>query len=191
MENIQIKKAFSQADFPQEPLPEMAFVGRSNVGKSSLINFVFHEKNLCPVSKTPGKTRSVNFYTINHKFRIVDLPGYGYAKISKSIHQTWPDMIKEYFEHQLNITAIFFLVDSRRDITREDLVLFEWLCQYTDSIYIVITKTDKINQKEKSQLTRRINKFTENTVASKNIIYVSIKSQESRKLLLDAMNQHL
>lgn len=135
--------------YPNEGIPEVAFCGRSNVGKSSLLNLLTKRKNLARVSGNPGKTRTINFYTINDDaFRIVDLPGYGYAKVSKSISANWGDMIETYLKNRESLRAVALLVDIRHDPSKQDCQMYEWLKYYGYSGIIVATKADKVSRNE-------------------------------------------
>ena len=125
---------------------EIAFAGRSNVGKSSLINLLLGRKNLARVSGNPGKTRTINFYTINDdQFRVVDLPGYGYAKVSKSQSAEWGDMIETYLKSRDNLAIVIQLVDSRHEPSAQDVQMYDWLKHYGLDGLVVATKADKIS----------------------------------------------
>lgn len=143
--------------YPNEGIPEIAFCGRSNVGKSSLLNLLTKRKNLARVSGNPGKTRTINFYTINNDaFRIVDLPGYGYAKVSKSISANWGDMIETYLKNRESLKAVALLVDIRHDPSTQDCQMYEWLKYYGYSGLIVATKADKISRNDLSKKIKAI-----------------------------------
>ena len=118
-----IASAFSIAELPKEKLPEVVLCGRSNVGKSSFINSLFNRKNLAKTSSTPGKTRSINYYDIDSKFYLVDLPGYGYAKISQSERKKWGKLINDFFTTSKNIVLTVHVLDSRHKPTELDLSL--------------------------------------------------------------------
>lgn len=140
--------AVKPSQYPDESCKEIAFAGRSNVGKSSLINLLLNRKKLARVSGSPGKTRTINFYNINDEFRIVDLPGYGYAKVSKSISADWGDMIEGYLANRNNLLKVIQLVDSRHEPSLQDKQMYEWLRHYNLSGIVVATKADKVSRNE-------------------------------------------
>ena len=133
---------------PKPNLPEYAFIGRSNVGKSSLINMLTGHKDLAKTSSTPGKTKLINHFIINESWYLVDLPGYGFAKLSKSIKEKWQKMIEDYLSYRENLMCIFVLVDSRLEPQKIDLQFIEWLGTNQIPFSIVFTKTDKISEKQ-------------------------------------------
>ncbi len=139
--------------YPLEGKKEIALVGRSNVGKSSLINQLLNRK-IARISRSPGKTRTINFYEVNNAFRIVDLPGYGYAKVSKSISHSWGDMIETYLENRTDLVKVIQLVDVRHPPTAQDLQMYEWMKHFRMDGLVVATKADKI---PKSRLADRLN----------------------------------
>ena len=140
--------AAAPSQYPKDDLPEIAFAGRSNVGKSSLINLLLNRKSLAKVSGNPGKTRTINFYEINEAFRIVDLPGYGYARVSKSLSEDWGRMIETYLLGRNNLLKVVQLVDSRHEPSAQDVQMYEWLRHYGLDGLVVATKSDKISKNE-------------------------------------------
>lgn len=136
---------------PKDPIPEYAFIGRSNVGKSSLINMLVERKKLAKTSSTPGKTRLINHFKINNEWFLADLPGYGYAKVSKKEREAFGRMIEKYATQRSNLVAFFVLIDSRIPPQQIDLDFIEWLGDSQLPFVIVLTKVDKINQKVKSR----------------------------------------
>lgn len=136
--------AVSKAQYPQDDMPEIALAGRSNVGKSSFINTLLGRKNLARTSSKPGKTQQLNFYNIDAKLRFVDVPGYGYAKVSKSERAKWGKMIEEYLTSRDNLRAVVSLVDMRHDPSADDIQMYEFLKYYEIPVIIVATKADKI-----------------------------------------------
>jgi len=129
---------------PGGDYPEIAIAGKSNVGKSSLINYICNQNKLAKTSSTPGKTRLVNFFLLNDEFYLVDLPGYGYAKVSKGEQDSWGRMIENYLSGTRNLRAIMILVDIRHKPTQNDLIMFDWAAQYSIPVVCVATKADKI-----------------------------------------------
>lgn len=142
-----------KSQWPDESIEEIAFVGRSNVGKSSFINAFLGRKNLARTSSKPGKTRTINFYNIDNKFRLVDLPGYGYAKVSKAEKAKWDKLINEYLHQRENLKEVFLLVDIRHEPTQLDLQMYEWILESGFTGFVIATKYDKIS---KNQLTKHI-----------------------------------
>jgi GTP-binding protein len=143
--NTQVSKC------PAPDKPEFAFIGRSNVGKSSLINMLTQRKNLAKTSSTPGKTQTINHFLINKKWYLVDLPGYGYATVSKSTKEGWSEMIESYFKKRENVYCTFILIDSRLDPQKKDIEFINWLGGMGVPIVLVFTKIDKIKQSELAQ----------------------------------------
>lgn len=140
--------AAKRVQYPEENMKEIAFAGRSNVGKSSLLNLLVNRRNLARVSGNPGKTRTINFYQINDEFRIVDLPGYGYAKVSKSISENWGEMIETYLAGRQGLLKVVQLVDIRHTPSTQDIQMYAWLKHYGLDGIVVATKSDKISRNE-------------------------------------------
>lgn len=132
--------------YPNEELPEIAFAGRSNVGKSSFINALINRKNLARTSSKPGKTRTVNFYNINEEFRLVDLPGYGYAAVSKSEKDNWAKIIETYLNNRKNLYEVILLVDIRHKPTSNDILMYEWILSFDFTGFVIANKADKISK---------------------------------------------
>lgn len=157
-----IKKAELEAvtakknQYPEDNLKEIAFAGRSNVGKSSLLNLLTNRKKLARVSGSPGKTRTINFYRVNDEFRIVDLPGYGYAKVSKSMSETWGDMMETYFETRQGLVKVIQLVDIRHAPSKQDVEMYEYLRHYGFDGIVVATKADKVSRNEMQKCIKQI-----------------------------------
>lgn len=145
-----IKSAVKPSQYPDELLPEVAFVGRSNVGKSSLINALLNRKRLVKTSSTPGRTQLVNFFDVNGSFTFVDLPGYGYAKVPKSVVRSWGEMIETYLSSRKTLKGVVMLMDIRRTPGKDELDLVTWFSHHGISTRYVLTKADKFsNQKRK------------------------------------------
>ena len=141
---------------PEPSLPEVAFAGRSNVGKSSLINRLVNRKKLARVSNTPGRTREINFFRVNDDFVLVDLPGYGYARISKEARAAWKPLIEQYLRGSPTLRGIVQLLDARHDPTHDDLHMLEFLAQLELPTIVVATKIDKLPRREVSTRVREI-----------------------------------
>ncbi len=136
---------------PENLLPEIAFAGKSNVGKSSLINGLMNRKSLARTSSQPGKTQTINFYNINEQLYFVDLPGYGYAKVSESIKQKWGKMIENYLHKSKQLKAVFLLIDIRHEPSANDRNMYEWMTYHGYEPIIIATKLDKINRSQRQK----------------------------------------
>ena len=138
--------ASKKRQFPPETLPEIAFAGRSNVGKSTLINFLLNRKKLVETSATPGKTQLINFFKINDKFFFVDLPGYGYAKVPESVQRKWQNLVEAYLSERETLRNVVLIIDCRHNPTVQDRQLLEWLEYYQRPSLIVASKIDKLRR---------------------------------------------
>ncbi len=138
--------ACQQSQYPEDNVPEIVLLGRSNVGKSSFINTLIQRKGLARTSSQPGKTQTMNFYKINDAFYFVDMPGYGYAKVSKKEREKWGVMIEEYLQKRENMVLVLLLVDSRHEPTEDDRLMYDWLTYYGLDPVIIATKADKISK---------------------------------------------
>lgn len=138
--------AVKPEQYPQDDLVEIAFAGRSNVGKSSFINSMINRKNLARTSGKPGKTRTINFYLINEQFRMVDLPGYGYAQVSKSEKDKWGHIIESYLSQRENLREVILIVDIRHEPTNQDLMMYDWIRSFGFKGLVIATKADKISR---------------------------------------------
>ena len=160
-----LKSSFQTADWPTGILPEIAFMGRSNVGKSSLINSLLSVRGLARTSSTPGRTQSLNFFLINERFRFVDLPGFGYARVPKAIKSTWGEMVTSYLAKREQLVLSIHIVDSRHEPTKLDLQLHEWLEHSARPRLIVATKSDKLSNNELKESLGRVKRvFSEDRV---------------------------
>ena len=153
--------AANKSHYPQDDIPEIALAGRSNVGKSSFINTLLNRKNLARTSGKPGKTQLLNFFNIDDKLRFVDVPGYGYAKVSKTERAKWGKMIEEYLTSRENLRAVVSLVDLRHDPSVDDVQMYEFLKYYEIPVILVATKADKIPRgkwnKHESAIKKKLN----------------------------------
>ena len=164
------KSAFERQHWPTDGRPEIAFLGRSNVGKSSLLNSLLHRKGLARTSNTPGRTQSINFFLINDSFYFVDLPGYGFAKVSKSMRSDWGKMAEDYLSERDELALSIQLIDSRHKPSQLDMQLHEWL-EFNQKNYIIVaTKSDKLSSNE---LTKQVRLIESEMVETKVIPYSS------------------
>lgn len=176
--------------FPTETLPEIAFAGRSNVGKSSLINSLLNRKNLARTSSSPGKTVTINFYNVNEEFFLVDLPGYGYAKTSMAERAKWGKMIEKYLGTRDSLKALVLLIDIRHAPTKDDVMMFNWVVENGLTPIIVATKLDKIKRSQKDKQL----KLLRDTLGIKNdikIVPYSSETKQGREELLDILSLFL
>ena len=173
---------------PQNTLPEVAFAGKSNVGKSSLINALMNRKALARTSAQPGKTQTINFYNINQEIYLVDLPGYGYAKASEKEREAWGVMIEKYLNTSEHLRAVFLLVDIRHKPSANDKQMFEWMEYVGYDPIVIATKMDKI---KRSQIDKHIKMVREGLGADKETIIVpfSAETKQGREIIWDFMDQ--
>ena len=183
------KTVYVPEDLPQTPYREVAFVGRSNVGKSSLLNTLANNFKLAKVSSEPGKTRSINFYLVNNKFFMVDLPGYGFAKVSFKEQKRWRELIENYLKERDTLKGVFLLVDSRVGPTEKDRQMKDWLDFFGIPYVIVATKVDKLKSSERQKLKKKI----EEGFGDKDfrIIPFSSKTREGRVEVLKEIERLL
>ena len=156
-----VKSALYPEDFPRDRRPEVAFIGRSNVGKSSLLNALLKRKGLAKTSSTPGKTQTINFFDVNGKIYFVDLPGYGYAKVPKSMKDAWNKCMMNYLQKREPLKLIVALMDGRHKPSNNDLHMLELLEEAEIPTIIIATKVDKLTKKERQQNVRRIEQILE------------------------------
>jgi GTP-binding protein len=172
--------AFEKGHYPPPERPEIAFAGKSNVGKSSLINVLVNRNKLARTSSTPGRTQALNFFNIGSNLCFVDLPGYGFAKVPLNIKASWGKMIETYLKTRENLKAVIVIMDIRRDLSEEDINLINWLMDYKRGVIPVLTKVDKLNRKEREARTR----ILEGALAGLNIdkpILFSAQTREGRE----------
>ena len=153
-----MKSAFSQKDWPKDGRPEIAFLGRSNVGKSSLLNSLLQRRGLARTSNTPGRTQSINYFLINDNLYLVDLPGYGFAKVSKAMRKDWGAMAEDYLSQRDQLALCIQLIDARHGPTNLDMQLSEWLVFHEKDHLVVATKSDKLSSNELNKQLREIKK---------------------------------
>lgn len=182
--------AVREEQYPTDGRSEFAFVGRSNVGKSSLINTITNRKKLVKVSGTPGKTRLINFFTINDEFYFVDLPGYGYAKVSKTEQAKWGKMMETYLLNSTQLKRVLLLIDSRHDPTPDDILMYDWLKYYEMDVTIIATKKDKLKRNDIKKSEVRIRKVL-GVPKEDKIIYFSSLSKVGIQELLDEIEKDI
>ena len=177
------------SQFPRDPLPQIAFSGRSNVGKSSLINTLLGRNSLARVSSSPGKTITVNFYEIDRKLFFVDLPGYGYANRSKESQRVWQNLTDGYFTRNPNrdlLKLVLQLVDSRIGATRDDLTMIDWLTKTGVPYLLVATKSDKLNKTERAAAEKNLSELAAKSGAPAPVFFSS-KTKEGKDELLSGI----
>ena len=182
--------AVKPSQYPAPDLREIAFAGRSNVGKSSLLNLLTGRRKLARVSGSPGKTRTINFYIINDAFRIVDLPGYGYAKVAKSVSAGWGEMMERYLQNRENLVKVVQLVDIRHAPSKQDVEMYEYLRHYGLDGLVVATKADKISRNQMAKQMKLI-KQTLGLSSEDVVIPVSALKKTGYQELLDEMEKIL
>ncbi|WP_053955962.1 ribosome biogenesis GTP-binding protein YihA/YsxC [Inediibacterium massiliense] len=175
-----IISAVKPEQYPSIEMPEVAFAGRSNVGKSSLINLLLNRKKLARTSSSPGKTQTINFYGINEAFRFVDLPGYGYAKVSKAHKDQWGKMMETYLNHRENLLEVFQLVDIRHKPTIQDKQMYDWIKSVGFNGIVIATKLDKIKRGQRQKHIQMIKKEL-NMTSDDILIPVSAESREGKE----------
>lgn len=182
--------AVSPKQYPKNDLPQIVLVGKSNVGKSSFINSIANQKRLAKVGQTPGKTKSLNYYNVNNEFYIVDLPGYGFSKMSQAEKKSTSELINRYIENNDLISHIFFLIDIRHKPTENDRIMYEWLLSKKIPFTIVATKADKV---AKTKIDSYLLTITKTLFAKENIIAFSSENKLNvdtiEKIILNVINK--
>lgn len=184
-----VKSVYNVNELPKLRLPEVILCGRSNVGKSSFLNSLFNRKNLAKISSTPGKTRSINYYEIDEKFYIVDLPGYGFAKISKTEREKWGKLVGDFLSTSGNISLAFHIIDSRHKPTILDEGLNSLLLSYNIPYIVILSKIDKLNQSQiavSKKVVKEIFPWLEN---GKNLFAYSAIKQTGQKDVLKKLSE--
>lgn len=185
-----IKSAVWPPQYPPATLPEIAFVGRSNVGKSSLMNTLVGRKQLAKTSQTPGRTQLINFFSINKAMSFVDLPGYGFARVPRSVKKDWGDMIETYLRERQNLAMVVFILDLRRDPSDDDLSLLDWLEYYRIPFTVILTKSDKLSNNQAIARKRMIEKVLGGKTQQVTMLF-SAKTQKGREELWKMIENHL
>ncbi len=181
LHNVQFLKSATHIDQRPSPyLPEIAVIGRSNVGKSSLINVLFNRKNLAKISSTPGKTRFLNYFLVDDLFYFVDLPGYGFARLSKKERESWKKSIESFLNDNKYLRLVFLLLDSRHNLMEIDRQMIEWLQYYRVAFKLIMTKTDKVSNNQ----FRLVKSKLETVYPSQEIIKFSARSRTGREEII-------
>ena len=182
-----ITSAARPDQYPRDESPEVAFAGRSNVGKSALINCLIQRKNLVRTSRTPGRTQLINFFKINDSFRFVDLPGYGYAKVSQSLRATWGPMIETYLDSRENLRGIVQIMDLRHPPTPDDISLWSWLKEKQIPAVPILTKADKLPRSKWAPCPNR--RADSRSITSCIFIIFSAQTRQGRNELLERVRE--
>lgn len=170
------------SQFPVHDMPEIAFAGKSNVGKSSLLNAMLNRKALARTSSQPGKTQTINFYSVQDTFMFVDLPGYGYAKVSKQERERWGRLIEGYLEKREHLQKIILLIDIRHEVGKNDKMMYDWIKHYHNEVVVVATKADKIKRSQIQKQLSVIRKGLELSGQDKLIAFSSETKQGKEEL---------
>lgn len=186
-----IKSIYDLRALPNSVLAEFVFVGRSNVGKSSLINIICNKKKLAKIGSVPGKTRQLNYFLINEKFYLVDLPGYGYAKVPEQIRAGWRKLVEDYISERSNVKLVFVLIDSRHEPTYLDELMVSWLEYYEIPFAIVLTKSDKISSNKMQKQIYRASKIVNNEDLCIDYIPFSTMTGEGKYEVLKLIEDYL
>ena len=183
-----IKSAFRESHYPPPDRPEIAFAGRSNVGKSSLINVLVNRKSIARTSSRPGRTQSINFFQLGSQLSLVDLPGYGYARVPMKVKKSWQHMVETYLRRRSNLKGVVVILDIRRDPTPGDLDLLNWLKHYHLTAILVLTKADKVAHNQAHTRANMIERqFKE--ISSITPTVFSAKTRKGRKEIWDKINR--
>jgi GTP-binding protein len=183
-----IKPVYNLNELPKEILPEVVLCGRSNVGKSSFMNSLLNSK-VAKTSSTPGKTRSINYYKIENKFYFVDLPGFGYAKVSKSERDSWQKILTKFFSMNRTTQVVFHLIDSRHEPMQTDIELNEFIHKLGLPYFIILNKIDKLKQKEIADSKRIVKQFFPEIIAGENMFPYSAIDGFGKKDVVKLLNQ--
>lgn len=180
--------AFRESDYAPPDKPEVAFAGRSNVGKSSLINVLVHRKKVAKTSSRPGRTQSINFFSVDNRLYLVDLPGYGYARVPLQVKKSWGEMVESYLRRRSNLKAVVMILDIRRDPNDGDMNLLNWLNHYGINSILVLTKADKLSRHQSISRAKLIGNQLEEMITVKPTIF-SAKTREGRSEIWGKINR--
>lgn len=185
-----IISAMRKSQYPEDNLPEFMLVGRSNVGKSSFINTIINRKNMARTSAVPGKTQTLNFFLINKDFYFVDVPGYGYAKVSKQLKNKFGMIIEDYITSRNNLKMVFMLVDFRHKPTEDDIIMYNYLKYFNIPVTVIATKCDKVSKNNYDKNTKLI-KSSLNLIDSDNFIMFSSNTKVGKQDVLDLLDNFI
>jgi GTP-binding protein len=184
-----IKSATKPSEYPEGNFLEIAMAGKSNVGKSSLINTLLNRKNLAKTSSSPGRTQTINFFRVNGTISLVDLPGYGYARVPLSLRETWKAMVESYLQTRREIRLVVLILDARRGVTPDDLALLDWLDYHGIACTIVLTKADKLSQIERARQKKALGQIP--LLVGKTFLFFSAVTGEGKKEVWNLIHDHL
>jgi GTP-binding protein len=182
-----LKSAFREKDYPPPDKPEIAFAGKSNVGKSSLINVLVNRKSVARTSSRPGRTQAINFFGVEDRLLFVDLPGYGYARVSQKTKNSWKAMVENYHRRRGNLKAVVLILDLRRDLSTGDTDLLHWLSYYKIKTLIVLTKTDKLSRAKASVRAKELSSQLKEITPERPILF-SAKTKKGREEIWGQIN---
>ena len=185
------KSAVVKKDYPKEGFPEIAFAGKSNVGKSSLINTILNRKRLAKTSSTPGRTQLINYFLINKSFFFVDLPGYGFAKVSKQKKKSWGKMVEDYLKDNENLRCVILILDIRRLIQEDDYLLIDFLYSHDIDVLFVMTKTDKVSKNELFKQKAKLRKSLGDFYDEEKFMLFSSLTKKGKSDVLKKIGQYL
>ena len=188
MEITFLKSAFRERHYPPHDKPEIAFAGRSNVGKSSLINVLVNRKKMARTSSRPGRTQSLNFFCVDNRLYFVDLPGYGYARVPLEVKKAWGIMVETYLRKRSNLRGIEVILDIRRDPSAGDIDLLNWLTQYGTPTILVLTKADKLSHHQSMTRAKLIESQLEGIFTDKLTIF-SAKTRKGREEIWEKIDR--
>jgi GTP-binding protein len=184
-----IKSATKPSEYPEGNFVEVAVAGKSNVGKSSLINALLNRRNLAKTSSSPGRTQTINFFRVNEKISLVDLPGYGYAKVPLSVRETWKAMVESYLQTRREIRLVVLILDARRGAAPDDLALLDWLDYHEIPCTVALTKADKLSQIERARQKKTLAEIP--LLLGKPFLFFSAVTGEGRKEMWNLIHDYL
>ncbi|MDB4444053.1 ribosome biogenesis GTP-binding protein YihA/YsxC [bacterium] len=188
MDIVFLKSAFQESHYPLPDKPEIAFAGRSNVGKSSLINVLVNRKGIAKTSSKPGRTQAINFFCVEDRFNMVDLPGYGYARVPLPVKKSWGKMVETYLRERSTLKAVVVILDIRRDPNAGDRELLNWLSHYGINVIVVLTKADKLSRHQAGSRAKLIEGQLAEFAAERPVMYSS-KTREGREEIWKRINR--
>ena len=183
-----LTSAFRESQYPPPDRPEIAFAGRSNVGKSSLINVIINRKNLARTSSTPGRTQSINYFSVGKSLYLVDLPGYGFARVPVKVKESWQKMVEKYLRKRSNLKAVVVILDIRREPTSGDIDLLNWLKHYDIHSILVLTKADKLSRQQVRKQAGLIGRQFKEICPTSPTIF-SAKTRQGREEIWDQIEE--